>query len=293
MGESSINIRSMPEALKIKIKYDGSDVDDGAMPIGDVLSALQGFSNGYGKIASTFDRDRQHQLRVSAVETGSFELVVVAWVVATQGTEIIHTVQTIAESSRWIVGKITGLIAAKKHIKGQPYNFHVDGNNNTVIVINAEGSELALPPEVFELLESKLIDGDLHKIAAPLKPHQIDSATIKADEGGDLIEESITSEERAFFSAPEVVTTTKETEITGRLVSLNKENNRGSFRLGNGKNIRYRYAGNSPHQFHVDFSYQGTVRVRCIASLDENLEPTHLDILGVEHLQGRLPLESN
>lgn len=263
------------------------------MPIGDVLGALQGFSSSYGKIASELDRDRQHQLRVSSIETGSFELVVVAWALATQGAEVAHSVQIVTETARWIVSKITGVIAAKKHVRGQPYDFQIRGDNNTVVVINAEGAELAVPPEVFELLQSKTIDPDLHKIVAPLKIHQIDSAAIKASEGENVIEESISSEEREFFALPEATTTTKEADITGRLVSLNKENNRGSFRLGNGKNIRYRYIGNSPQQFHVDFSYQGPVRVRCIASLDENLEPTHLDILSVEHLQRRLPLEAN
>lgn len=285
--------QTMPEALRITIRYSGSQVDDGTMPVDDVMDALQGFSGAYGKISSRLDPERHHQLKLAAVQTGSFELAVLAWAMMAQAAGTLETLQVLTDSARWVVSKITEIITVKKHTKAEPYTFNVRGDNNTVVVVNAEGAELAIPPDAFELFKSKLIDSDLHKITTPLRPEQIESAEIRAGEEGDILEASISSEERGYFLPPESTVTSRETEIIGRLVSVNKENNRGTFRLGNGKSVRYRYAGNNPHQFHVDFSHQGTVRVRCIAEFDENLEPTHLEISSVEHLQERFPFEAN
>ena len=81
-----------------------------------------------------------------------------------------------------------------------------------------------------------------------------------------------------------------ETELVGNFVSLNKERNNGTFKLNNGKNVRYRYVGGSPERMHVDFSYDGPVRVKCVATLDQNLEVQYLDIKSAERLQLSLPL---
>jgi hypothetical protein len=212
----------MPAALRIRIKYSGREVDDGTMPLGDVLEALHGFSGAYGKIASNLDPERQHQLRLSAIEHGSFELAIIAWAILSQASGPLSSIQIITDSARWVVSKITGIIAAKKHTKGNPYSFNLRGDNNTVVVINAEGAEMAFPPETFELFESKLIDSDLNKIAAPLHPGRVDNAEIRTVEDAEVMEANITSEEREYFRPPESVITTKETEIIGKLVSLNQ-----------------------------------------------------------------------
>lgn len=131
--------------------------------------------------------------------------------------------QVLTDSARWVVSKITEIITVKKHTKAEPYTFNVRGDNNTVVVVNAEGAELAIPPDAFELFKSKLIDSDLHKITTPLRPEQIESAEIRAGEEGDILEASISSEERGYFLPPESTVTSRETEIIGRLVSVNKE----------------------------------------------------------------------
>ena len=78
---------AMPEPLRMPLKYDGSNVDDGTMPVEDVREALQGFSGAYGNVASRVDPEGQHQLRVAAVRTGSFDLLILAWIATTQMSE--------------------------------------------------------------------------------------------------------------------------------------------------------------------------------------------------------------
>ena len=77
----------MPESsVRVSLKYSGSDVDGGTMPISEVVSALQGFSGAYGKIASSLMPDSSHELRVTAVKEGSFDLSIAAWIVSGHGT---------------------------------------------------------------------------------------------------------------------------------------------------------------------------------------------------------------
>lgn len=280
---------NMPEALRISLKYRGPSTDDGTFPIEDVIEALEGFAGAYGKLASRVDPEGEHQLRISAVRTGSFELIILAWITALQaGSATIESLRPVADSAKWIFGIIRNVILAKKHVKGKPYEVSVSGHDNTVMLINIDHGELTVPLSAFEILRSKLLDGDLNKIVSPLSRERIDAAEISANDGEESI--SITAEDRESFSSEAAGITRIDTEIIGTLISLNKERNNGSFKLSNGKNIRYRYIGDSPDRMHVDFSHKGPVRVRCTATLDENLEVEHIDIKTIERLQSDLPL---
>ena len=84
---------------------------------------------------------------------------------------------------------------------------------------------------------------------------------------------------------------TKDAEIVGTFVSLNKERNRGSFRLKNNRSVPYRYIGENREDFHEIFGiYEGPMRATATAEFNENLEPIHLDIKAVEPLQTTLAL---
>lgn len=49
MNQSMISFRMPERPLQIKFRYRGPAVDDGTMPVEDVITALQGFSGAYGK----------------------------------------------------------------------------------------------------------------------------------------------------------------------------------------------------------------------------------------------------
>jgi hypothetical protein len=78
----TVNLLAATAQVEITLKYDGVDVDDGTMPIDDVISVLRGFSNAYGRIASTDDPNGNHQIRVSAINKSSFAVTIVAWATA-------------------------------------------------------------------------------------------------------------------------------------------------------------------------------------------------------------------
>jgi hypothetical protein len=55
----------MPEPpLSIKLRYVGSAVEDGTMPIEEVILALKGFAGAYGKVAENLLPSSSHELRI-------------------------------------------------------------------------------------------------------------------------------------------------------------------------------------------------------------------------------------
>jgi hypothetical protein len=98
------------------------------MPIEDVISALRGFSNAYGKIASEQDPNGQHQIRVAAINRSSFAVAIIAWAVENKAMVIAS-----APIATAIITLIIKLIELKKASKGQtPTLLTINGDNNTV-----------------------------------------------------------------------------------------------------------------------------------------------------------------
>lgn len=274
--------------VEITLKYDGADVDDGTMPIDDVISALRGFSNAYGRVASADDPNGQHQIRVSAINKSSFAVTILAW--ATANATLLAVATPIAAL---IVTTILKLVELKKATKGKPpASVSIDGNNNTVIITTvADNTKIVVPREVYELYQSKALDGDLSKIVAPLAEGKVEAVSLSAhDASGPIAPVVITSSEKGFFRGEEIAAaTSKPVELEGRFISLNKESNRGTFKMQNGAKVKYHFSGEDPIKMHSDFAYKGPVRVECIATFDNNLELKGLDIKTVAKLQPDLP----
>jgi hypothetical protein len=281
------------QGIEISLTYNGPDVDDGTMPVGDVVTALQGFSGAYSKIASEHTPQIDHQLRVLGVKTGSFDLRIIAWAILSDPAamvQIFEKLEKLTHAVQWIFSRIVDVIALKKHAKGRPTTVDVTGDRNTVIVINAEGAKLEVPPEVYDIFASKLLDTDLNRIVNPLRPKRINRLRMKVgDKSTEIPAVEIDSSERDFFIAePKGATTTQPTEIIGSLVSLNKESNKGTFRLQDGTGVPYRFNGDDAIRFHQEFGRRGQVRARGTATLDDNLRPVEIEINSVERLQGHL-----
>jgi len=267
------------------------------MPIDEVIDALQGFSSAYGKVAAERESGVQHNLRVSEINKSSFELVVLAWIVLGDVSNQLQALNIVTGASRWVVSTIAGYITAKKHAHNQPYTTRIDGDNNTVVVINAQGASLSLPPEVFRLFESRTLDEDIGRIAEPLQDGEVNSAKISARDTEPVpIEEELTTGDKPYFEPPDVedepVVTSKATSLDGHFISLNKETNRGTFELPGGNHVPYHYLGSNPFTLHRDFAYRGPVRIKCEAFFDKDLSPIRLDIASVRRLQRSFRLTS-
>jgi hypothetical protein len=276
----------MAEPLTITLRYRGRDVDDGTMPVDDVVDALQGFAGAYSKVAAQVDPSHLHQIKVTAIKQHSFDVLLLAGMFA---ADKIKDLGTIVDAGKVVVRTIMDVINLKNHTKGKPYDVSVSGNNNTVVVLNAEKIELSVPVQSLELFREKLIDGDLNKIASPLHEDRIEEARLIAEEGKpDQMESSILSSDREYFRPDSAMFQIRELELVGTFVSLNKESNRGTFKLTGG-NVQYRYMGEHPVDlFHAEFARKGPVRVQCKAEFDQNGVIQRIDIISVHSLQAEL-----
>jgi hypothetical protein len=282
----------MPDAaLRVSLRYSGPEVEDGTMPIGDAVHALQGFAGAYSKIAALYDPTVQHQLRISTIREGSWDAIIVVWAVLAQNSAQLQALGVVTIGARWIANTLFSAIKAKLHTAGQPYSVTINGDNNNVNVTNHIGTVLVVDRPTYDLFITEEIDSDLSKIAAPLEAGRIDSVEMTAsDERIDnAATATINSHDKPIFSSlKEQTTTSKETDVEGRFISLNKDSNRGTFELAGGKHVRYRYKGEDAFTMHADFAYRGMVRVRCVASFDDNLEVIALEIKAVQRLQRSL-----
>lgn len=281
----------MVETVRITLRYRGTDVDNGTMSVEDVAEALTGLSGAYGKVASHLDPKSNHQLRLTGIDTHSFDLLVSASIAMSQHGDLLGSIKTAVEGAKYVIGLVGDIVKAKKHTQGKPYSISVTGKNNTVVIVNADGAQLAVPLEVIDLVKSKLIDPDLRRISQPLEPARIDAADLVVEEGTpDAIGTTITAPEKDYFDLEPGEATAKETEVVGKLVSLNKERNRGTFRLRNNLSVPYRFIGENKEKFHEDFSFEGPVKAKVIAEFNQDLSVVHIDIREVEPLQARLNL---
>lgn len=268
-----------------KLLYHGRDVDDGTMAIDDVTEALKGFSGAYTKVGA-FLNFPDVNLRVSTPQRGSFEIAVLASIIAQHHAQL----QNIDIDQAWdwakrIFNIIKDVMNVKKETKGQPYKIEISGNNNVVNIITAENVLVPISRETLEIHQKKIIDRDVEKIVEPLRPNRIESAELAL---GDTVEVRVTAAERKYFQPDIVVFTEKPDEAIGTLLSLSKQTNRGTFEMQNGVHVSYHYAGDDKYKFYTDFSYKGVVRVSGTIDFDADNKPLHIEINSVERLQAEL-----
>jgi hypothetical protein len=279
----------MKETVPLEIKYAGPDVDDGSMSISDVVPALQGLASAYGKIAAEENLQVKHNIRVTGVRKGSFEILleVCATPEAIDNAVLIGSLAFGAGiSARLVIEKLVAVIKLTKHVNKNNYNTKVEGTDN-ITVTNSENVSVSFSLNVFQMYTSGLIKSDIAKIAEPLDAYKIDSATIKVDSQ----EEVITFADKALFETINVeVTKTQRMTLKGWLNSLTKSTNRGYFNLKDGSRVTYSLAVEQPETLYKFFIHKGPVEIDCQAHLDENLKPILLDVYGITPLQSDLGL---
>ncbi len=277
------------EKVEIEIEYDGKDVEDGTMSLEDMIPALQGLSSAYGKIAILQNPEARHNLRVTGVGKGTFHILIEAWNLAVQnkdGIMLAAAMTGIAEPSFKVVKAIIGVATTTKHVQNKPYTEKINGVQQSITITNCENVTLEVPLEIYQIYKDGMIKQDLNKITGSLAEGKIDSTTLKAKSEKESIEEKITLSEKKFFEVEEIVTTvTKEMWLTGVLNSLAKSTNRGSFYLNDGTRVSYHLGGDNPEKLYQFFIYKGIVRVKCTASLDENLKPIQIEILEINQVE--------
>jgi hypothetical protein len=279
----------MKETVPLEIKYAGPDVDDGSMSISDVVPALQGLASAYGKIAVEENLKVKHNIRVTGVRRGSFEILleVCASPEAIDNAVLVGGLSFGAGlSAKIVIEKLVAVIKLTKHVNKNNFNTKVEGTDN-ISVTNSENVSITFPLNVYQIYTSGLIKSDIAKIAEPINPNKIDSATIKVDSQ----EEVITYADKTLFDTENVeVTKTQRMTLKGWLNSLTKTTNRGYFNLKDGSRVTYSLAVEEPESLYEFFIHKGPVEIDCEAHLDENLKPILLDIYDIAPLQSDLGL---
>ncbi len=279
--------------MQMSLKYDGTAVDDGTMPVEDVIVALQGFSGAYGKVASSVLAESSHEIRVSAFTTGSFDLNIVGLITSAGGQEALQALGYASKAAAAVYSIVKGYIELKKHVKSKRYEITIEGSNNTVLVINADGTRLEATRESIELLQSKLIDSDLAKMVKPLDQGRVDKMRLSATEDDETSSTIITSDDKMSFALQSDGETFQTATLTGTLISNNKDTRKGTFATGASERVPYHYIGKQPELFQATYAFSGSVRVSGTAYFDENLKLKRIDITDAVRIQRDLDLSSN
>jgi len=278
----------MPEPpLEVELRYRGPLVDDGTMSLDDVVKALQAFAGAYGKAADTLLSGTTHELLVSAVEVGSFRLVIQAFLHNPAVSDGLKAVG--GATAKWVFDKIKEAIQAKKHLKGAPVK--PDIRDNKIVLVAMDGGTLNVTPEALRLLEERTVDADLKKLIEPLSEGFIDGLDLTAkDENGERDEESIEYDQKAYFANDGDTVERREVTLVGTLVSASKESLRGTFKLQNGTKVPYHYVGQDKVSLHGDYAYNGPLRVTGMGKFDASAVLLSIDITDAVRLQQRLDL---
>ena len=128
----------MPEGVTISLAYSGPLAYDGTLPVADVISALQGFSGAYGKLASRLTPNVEHHLRVTGIHHSSFTVMLASLVVlGTQPTQQ-QLLEIAVDSVKRVVTEtpavsVPPVLAMVPGTSGQAAGWHVsaDGKGGT------------------------------------------------------------------------------------------------------------------------------------------------------------------
>ena len=281
------------DQTRIVLRYAGKDVSDGTIAVDDLLSALNGFSGAFYKLAERESLEIKQRIKVAGISKSSanIHLEIIQWglshpklVTAGVGAAA-YLGKKVADL---VIEKIAGVAKAKKHIQNSPYtaDLTVTGNSNQVVIVNGLSARLPVDRDVYELLQQGTIDAELDKMASPLREDSIDAFEIK-HEDASITDLHLDASDRPYFSrSKKEATTTAELTMTGTMNTISKTNNSGVFISENGRRIRYRFTSEEKlAELYRQFAHLGPVRITCTAKLDENLDVISIDISNVEALQ--------
>jgi len=278
----------MAEETIFRLAYTGPDVNDGRIGAEDLIEALQGFSRAYERISNYENFHDAHRVKVVGLDLGSTEIVfsILEW--AAHNPQQVELVKVFAASAATVIGSLVTLIKIKKHLRKGGNTIQVNGDNNTIVIINSANEQLSVPKRDYEMNEKKLVDNELSNIVRPLEENRIESVELRDENKRPIEGSAIELNERDLFlvSKSSVTTTRDDVWLSGELRSHSKKTDSGLFIQDNGRRIPYKFIGPNPQQFRDEYSYTGQVRVKCRARFDGEMNITRIDVNDVRRVQG-------
>lgn len=284
----------MPDATHVELLYGGSEVEDGTVPVEDMVDALVGFSGAYDKIARHQQgSDIGHRIRVVGLQKGSAKIVVdvVEWVAKNPAAAgvLVTGASVVGAGAYKVLTDLAGVIRGKKALQGQPITNNYTVIDNRVMLVGTD-----LTPEQFEYLQSGELDSDLDTLTAPLgKNRGIDQFELKA---GDKELVKVSAKERPYLVQPKnlfalpgvrrgrikAAKTESGVGLDGTFKSHSKRSNSGKFQLLSGKTIRYRYRNSDLQPLLRAYASTGVVKVFGKVKFDASGEPISIEIRDVQ-----------
>ena len=284
----------MIEQIEIHLKYEGPDVENGTMALQDVIPVLQGISGAYSRLADTENPNITHRIKLSDVRQGSADIVLEIHQWLSDNSEQIGTVAGLTAIGGAVGGiafpiikRMFEVIRIKQHV-GKDVSEERISAENSIVVSNSKNVEIVVSLQGYELHKSGKLDRDLERLTRPLQEGRIDSAEFEVQAANEeTLRQRITSEDRPYFEVQDLeATTTTETELVAILNSLTKSTNSGYLYLQREKRVFYRYTGSDHLKLHSIFgNYNGPVKIRCRAKLDDQLEVLSLEIFEIDRMQ--------
>lgn len=280
----------MPDATQVELLYGGSEVEDGTVPVEDMVDALVGFSGAYNKIARRQQgEDIQHRIRVVGLQKGSAKIVVdvVEWVAKNPAAAgvLVTGASVVGAGAYKVLADLAAVIRGKKALQGQPVT-----NNYTVIDNRVVLGGIELTSEQFEYLQSGELDSDLDTLTAPLEKNRgIDQFELKT---GDKELVKVSAKERPYLVQPgnmfalpgvhrrrvKVARTEYGVGLDGTFKSHSKRTNSGKFQLLSGQTIRYRYRNSDVQPLLRAYASTGVVKVFGKVKFDPSGDPISIEI---------------
>jgi hypothetical protein len=277
----------MADTTPVELLYSGTEVDDGTVPVDDMVDALVGFSGAYEKLAKhEGPPESRHRIRVVGLQKGSAKILidVVEWVIKNPAAATVFVTLggVVTAGAYKVITDIAGVINAKKAIQGQPQTINnYTFNDNRVIL----GDNVSVTPHQWQYLRTGELDYDLDKITRPLEQGRgVKEFQLRS---GQQELAKVTSDERRYFVDTEnrVTTTRDNVRLEGILNSHSKRSNRGMFHTLSGRHIPYRYVGEELEPLLRAYAYNGVVKVLGKAKFDAEDEPISIEIRDIQLTQ--------
>ena len=193
------------ERVEVHLRFEGPDVDDGTMSLGDIVPVLQGFAGAYAKLAETDHPEATHRVKITAVRQGSADIVLEVWRQLVQNAEQIAAFASAGGSAFGIIATLIKVIQIKRHVQDQPFQQHITANNS-VVIVSSGNSSLEIPSQVYDLFKEGRLNKELELLTRPLKNEGIYTADVEATAAdGEVLRERITAEERPYFEIEDLM----------------------------------------------------------------------------------------
>jgi len=148
-------MQSQINANNFKIKFDGQTHQVDAQVL---ISSLIHTTNIVQELNKYLDSGRKIEIKVKALEKGSFLIHLELLEATFESLKTIFTKENIIVASSLITG-LVALIQLKKHLKGKPPK-EVKNEDNITIIINSDGNQLSIDSNIYQIYETSTVIND-------------------------------------------------------------------------------------------------------------------------------------